>query len=693
MNPKYTPSLLATAIMVAFSAPVAYAQTLSLEAPAAAQDAGIVELDTTMVRSASGFEQNIADAPASISVVSREELEKQSYSDITDAVKNIPGVYVTGGGGAQDISIRGMAAAYTLYLIDGRPVSAGRSVNTNGSDGGKQIALPPLSMIDRIEVIRGPMSSLYGSEAMGGVINIITRKSGAQWHGSLNTEYTHSLNDLSNDGNQVDLFAGGALIPGLLGMQLNGSYLNTEESDHPGGTDGAESTPDATNRKGGARLSFTPDESNEFAFGYDSATRKYTHNPGRSVADDAARATTRYDKDVYVISHDGSYGDVLLNTYLQHDISDRVQDDTKRERVTILNSQGTWFLDRHTLTFGGQYKTESFVDETNGLLTANIPGAVKKVDRWLAAVYGEIEWSVLDDFAITTGLRYNDDELFGGHLSPRVYGVYHLSPKLTLKGGVSTGYLQPSLTSATEGFGRGTGGGGSPAPHPRALIIGNSELEPETSTSYEIGYVYDDRDVGLNTSLMLFHTQYKDKITEFRTCESPNSTANRNNPAAWSCAFGGNNYLFLSTQQNVSEAVMQGVEFTLDYALRDDLDLRTSYTFSDSEQKTGEFKGDPLNQTPRHMANVGLDWAITERLNSWAQYNYRGKTSDYLSRVSMSDGTPGYGFLDVGAVYELTRNIDIKGGLYNVANKEVSNDDFGVVLDGRRLTVGMTVDF
>jgi len=59
----------------------------------------------------------------------------------------------------------------------------------------------------------------------------------------------------------------------------------------------------------------------------------------------------------------------------------------------------------------------------------------------------------------------------------------------------------------------------------------------------------------------------------------------------------------------------------------------------------------------------------------------------------MSDGTPGYGFVDIGAGYRLTDNVNVKAGLYNVANKEVTNDSYGVVLDGRRLTVGMTVDF
>ncbi|MAP76111.1 TonB-dependent receptor domain-containing protein [Halopseudomonas aestusnigri] len=652
----------------------------------------LVELQPITVVTAAGYEQNIADAPASISVITREQLEKQSYSDVTDAVRNIPGVFVTGGGNMQDISIRGMDDTYTLYLVDGRPISAGRMVNTNGADGGKQIGLPPISMIERIEVIRGPMSSLYGSEAMGGVINIITRRGGDEWAGSISTEYTGAMNDISSDSQQADFYLAGPIIQGLLGAQFTGTYVGTDESDYIGGGDAAASMPESTRKQGGAEFYLTPNEQNRFSLGYTASELKYTHTPGKSIAADADPSTYRYEKDVYVFSHDGNYGDLIINSFLQHDVSDKPgTGSTKQEEVSLLNTQASYFWGDHVVTFGGQYKQEEFVDETNGLLTSNIPGAVKSVDRWIAALYTEVDWALTDDLSVTTGLRYNDDELFGGELSPRLYGVYRLNPEWVIKGGVSTGYRQPTLSDATEGFGRGTGGGGSPAPHPRALIIGNPDLKPETSTNYEIGYVYDNAELGLNTSAMLFHTQYKDKIAEDRFCESPNG--DRGDPATWTCGFGGNNYYFLSTRKNISEAVMQGVELTFDYRFQPNWNLSSSYTFTRSEQKSGEFKGEPLNRQPRHMLNGLLEWDVNARLNAWLQGNYRSKTSDYMGRTSMSDGTPGYGFVDIGAGYRLTDNVNVKAGLYNVANKEVTNDSYGVVLDGRRLTVGMTVDF
>src|SRR5690606_11518859 len=129
-------------------------------------------------------------APASISVISREELQKKAYKDITDALKDVPGVVITGGASNSDISIRGMAAGYTLILVDGKRQNTRETRPNSDGSGIEQGWLPPMQAIERIEVGRGPMSSLYGSEAMGGVINIITRKIANEWTGSLRTEGT-----------------------------------------------------------------------------------------------------------------------------------------------------------------------------------------------------------------------------------------------------------------------------------------------------------------------------------------------------------------------------------------------------------------------------------------------------------------------------------------------------------------------
>lgn len=661
-----------------------------------------LELTPTTVVSAAGFEQNIAEAPASISVISREELEKQSYHSVIDAVKNIPGVFVTGGGNSRDISIRGMTSDYTLILVDGRPVSAGRQTQTNGTSGGKQeIGLPPLAMIERIEVIRGPMSSLYGSDAMGGVINIITRRGGDEWHGTLRTEYTHSLNDVSEDGNHTELFAGGALLPGLLGLQLNGAYTNVDESTYIGGEsfNSGASRPDTRRRNGGVELYLTPTESDRISLSYRDSSQKATHTEG--VSTEGVTSSSRFDKEIWTLAHDGRYGNLLLNSYLQHDVSERVQEMTMKETVSTLNTMGTYFWGAHAITFGGQYKEEEFVNGQNVLYNDGIAGGVKKADRWIGAVFTEVDWAITDDLSLTTGLRYNDDEFFGGQLSPRIYSVYRMTPAVTLKGGVSTGYKQPSLTQATEGFGGRTGGGGSqngnpPGSLPRALSLGNADLDPETSTNYEVGFAYDDPSNGLDFSLMAFHTQFKDKIQSDRFCESVYANGElveSDDVANYQCEFGGNSFRFLQTGMNVDEAQMQGVELTLGYDFAPNLRLNTSYTFTDSEQKTGEFKGEPLNKQPRHMLNALLDWELNERLSLWTQYNYRSRTSDYQGRTAIEEGTPGYGFVDVGLMYALTDNVNVTGGLYNVANKDVTDADYEVVLDGRRLNAGITIDF
>lgn len=122
-----------------------------------------------VVVSASGFEQELKNAPASISVVTRQELETKNFRDLAEALQGVEGIDVMGGTGKTgglDISIRGMPSDYTLILIDGRRQNVAGDVTPNGFGAALTSFMPPISAIERIEVIRGPMSTLYGSDAI-----------------------------------------------------------------------------------------------------------------------------------------------------------------------------------------------------------------------------------------------------------------------------------------------------------------------------------------------------------------------------------------------------------------------------------------------------------------------------------------------------------------------------------------------
>ncbi len=198
-----------------------------------------VKLETIVV-TAAGYEQDVSKAPASMTVISSEELEARQYNDITDVLRNTPGVVVSGAGSAQTISIRGMGSGYTLFLVNGKRQYS-KDVNPNGDDSGfEKNILPPMAAIERIEVIRGPASTLYGSDAMGGVINIITKKVSDEWSGTV--ELGTVLQDQGNSGDikNASVYLAGPLIANKLGMQLGINKQEREEDNYVGGFRGTE---------------------------------------------------------------------------------------------------------------------------------------------------------------------------------------------------------------------------------------------------------------------------------------------------------------------------------------------------------------------------------------------------------------------------------------------------------------------
>ncbi|MDP2608419.1 MULTISPECIES: TonB-dependent receptor [unclassified Oceanobacter] len=263
---------------------------------AAALNAGDPLMLQTMVVSAAGFEQKLTDAPASISVVDQKELNSRPYTTLLDVVRELEGVDIgetrdkTGQG---TISMRGMGSDYTLILVDGRRQNNHGDIYPNSFGGNQFNHIPPLTAIERVEVIRGPASTLYGADALGGVINVITKKVTDEWTGGINFSRTLQENDDFGDDTTIDFNVMGPLIKDKLGVAVRGSLYDREASnpeydsviDPYGDTQtrslgfgGGGKTVDNTNKSLGFRLSWTPDARQTVVFDIDTSEQVYDNS-------------------------------------------------------------------------------------------------------------------------------------------------------------------------------------------------------------------------------------------------------------------------------------------------------------------------------------------------------------------------------------------------------------------------------
>ncbi|HBQ07986.1 MAG TPA: ligand-gated channel protein [Halomonas sp.] len=620
-----------------------------------------------IVVTASGFEQQISSAPASISVISREELERGHFQNVTDALRDVPGVVVTGGGAGDngnDISIRGMPSQYTLILVDGRPQNS-RESRPNGSAGFEQDWLPPLQAIERIEVVRGPMSTLYGSDAIGGVINVITRKVADSWHGNIQLDTVLQEDSASGDSRQANFYLSGPLVADRLGLQLYGRTSERDEDDIENGYE-EKSLQSLT-----ARLSLAASDNHDFTAEAGITEQDRRSLVGRSAPAEGCRggctdSIGEYTNSHVALTHSGRFDWGTSETFVQRERSENQSRDIEITNTTAKTS-AVIPLGMHMLTVGASWEEESLEDGTTNQISDRT--AVEN-SQW--ALFMEDEWMLTNAWALTGGLRLDDDDNYGSHLSPRLYSVWNMTPEWTLKGGVSTGYRSPNLREITPDWGQISRGGN---------VYGNPDLEPETSLNKEIALLYGN-DAGLNGSLTLFHNDFEDKITRI-ACPTDICNAGPNQ-------FGSDP----TYRVNIDDAVTQGVEASLSAPLSDTLALTASYTFTDSEQKSGEYAGEPLTQLPRHQVSATLDWDVSARLSQWAKVSYRGEESQPTTGPSQSAiVAPSYTFVDAGIGYQLNDSTTVNAGIYNLFDERITYDEYGYVDDGRRVWLGLNVAF
>ncbi|MCJ2183531.1 TonB-dependent receptor [Novosphingobium sp. 1949] len=688
--------------------PAAAAFILSLgliETPAFAEDTGTAEpaKSDEIVVTASAREQRVIDAPASITVVTSELLAKRPMADLTDALRDVEGINVTGASNTRDITMRGMPGQYTLIMVDSVRQST-RDSRTNGTGGYEQSFTPPAAAIERIEVVRGPMSTLYGSDAIGGVINIITRTIPDSWGGSVGADYVVQEHGDSGNWVQGQYYLAGPVVADTLGVQTWGRIYRRGEDDIVSGNYGARDY----NLTG--RLAWRPAPGQEVLLEGNTTRVKRVANAGATLADTGTSnynitrrnaGTLRWNADWEALT-----SAVSLLRESSHYRSYTADDDggytraTRNPRITntVLDALINLPLDNtplgdHHLAFGGQYIWNRLVDINPGLRD----NLERTYTIWQRALFLEDEWQLADGFALTGGLRFDDHQVYGGHWSPRLYAVWNPASALTLKGGVSTGFRAPEIRVIAPGYAYTTGGSSCTygADGTCGVIISDPDLKAETSTNYEVNVLYHPSPA-FSLGGTAFRTEFRNKIQSALVYEEDGSIAR------WS---EDTNYR-LYYNYNVGRSRSQGFEVTARWKPIERLSLKAGYTYTDSKQQTGDYAGYPLTQTPKHMANARADFDVTQTLALWTSLTYRGeeinaglRTGSNGRALVNAEGTtvgriyPDYFQADIGGVLRLREAVSLKLGIYNLTDKRLDVADYNMQGDGRRYWMGINVDF
>ncbi|WP_410471334.1 TonB-dependent receptor domain-containing protein, partial [Klebsiella grimontii] len=465
------------------------ALALNLPAAAFAADGASVN-EEQMVVTASGFSQERREAPATISVLDEKALNTRSNQNISEALREMPGVLVGNGHGSLatgDVQMRGMDSTYTSYMVNGIKQSTRESRPYGHHIGTEAAFMPPLAAIERIEVIRGPMSSLYGSDAIGGVVNVITKKAYNldAWTGVLEDNYFLQEKSEYGNTNQTNAFFMGPVVPGKLGVSVGADYLDRRDDDSP-------TKERFVKHQSGnldATISLSPTDTQLWDLNATKGNQEKTHNDKEWY--------WGFDRDAASLSQHAWYGDDLLEvknfiSYEKARTEYRVpgmDPQFIKQNNFEANSANTFTLADHKLTLGVNF-TRNELNDTFGIADKQAPGVtpVSKITRHGWAVFAEDAWMIVPDFTLTTSARLDHDSYFGYHVTPKLYGNWAIDETWALKGGVSAGYKKPDLRQNNAGFTSVYGA------YPYSEIgIGNDDLKPEQSINTELG-VYWQRD-------------------------------------------------------------------------------------------------------------------------------------------------------------------------------------------------------
>lgn len=609
---------------------VAAAIALALSAGVVSAE-DVVQTETVHV-TASRVEQELLDVPMSVSVMTSEDIERESGKTVADYLDSIPGVEVQNDGsqGLKRIQIRGESTFRTLVMIDGQKVSEHKSMS------GTPILVDP-SQIERIEVIKGPASVLYGSDAIGGAVNIITKKGGRK---PVEGYVTGGL-DTSGEGKSL---AGG--IAGHVNgwsYRINGSVEDFGKLDTPVGE--VENT-EFTSRSGSLFLAYDINENIQVGGTFDTYDLESKSANQIGILEGSMR-----DFYVDIPEWKRSKGALFVDMKNLTDNLVRLRLDTFYQKTTKemenlvqpaamplsmqnwadndlrqtgFSVQSDWQLGEHYLVAGYEYLHDDLDAQSRFTMAGGMMDTRESYDakQETHSVYASAESPVTDEFTLNYGVRYTwvsgeatmkgqehgmgggapygeKNDASDGHAVFNLGAVWRVLDDVALRASWAQGYRYPTMQ---ELYITTQMGGG--------IAYANPDLKPETSDNFEVGVRWESERVSLDAAL--FYNMADDYITDVTVGTS-------------------GMYSQITRFMNVGEATTYGLETTLSYALPYDLEPYVNLTLMRRKfEQNGISTYD--SGTPEITSRLGVKWTP-----EWNGLHIR--TDAYADVMSASDSS------------------------------------------------------
>lgn len=455
-----------------------------------------------LVVTGSRYERQLKDVPVITRVISREEIETVNPVDFTTLLEyTLPGIqfYYNTMSQVPEITYQGMDAKAVLFLLDGERIS--------GESGDSNIDYSRFNIndIERIEVVRGAASTLYDSRAIGGVINIITKKSVRPFTASMHTRYAGKKGQSYSASAGVNLHRFSSLTS--FGWRKRDSYLVKDEQgkqkeiiNPDGSVTKSKTDPVAFNIYGYSIMDISQKLSYNFTDRFTGSARISYYTNKRDKYDNA-----RYYQ---------RYRDLILSGKLKWQFADNqnldlsyIRDNYIKDNVYVDDDERvygnvnstirlyyTGMFGKHTLSGGVDLLRE---DMKHHFMKDTATVHMKQYSFCL-----QDDWQLTNKMNVVVGVRGDKGGSYRLHFTPKVSVLYRPLKTITLRAGYSQGYRIPNLKELYQEFNMGGMG---------IMMYGNKDLKPEEGTQISASVEYDYK--GLNLSVSTYHNRYKNKIS------------------------------------------------------------------------------------------------------------------------------------------------------------------------------------